>query len=97
MAETEMLLPGKLLLLLDRYQGESIQLPAHQGIDDTVYGSLVIYQQEVVEELNQWAENHSMNELNHFIQGSITDIDDTILKNQYTATWKEIKEKLSRM
>ncbi|KJK28335.1 alpha/beta hydrolase family protein [Paenibacillus polymyxa] len=97
LAETEMLLPGKLLLLLDRYQGESIQLPAHQGIDDTVYGSLVIYQQEVVEELNQWAENHSLDELNHFIKGSITNIDDTVLKNQYTATWKEIKEKLSRM
>lgn len=54
LAETEQLIPGKLLLLLERYQGNSIQLPAHKGIDDTVYGSLAIYQQEIIEELSLW-------------------------------------------
>jgi hypothetical protein len=97
LAETEMLMPRKLLLLLDRYQGRSVQLPAHEGMDDTVYGSLVIYQQEVVEELSQWAKNHSMDELNHFVQNSITNIEDEAAKNRYADAWRKIKVELSRM
>ncbi|MEK4436349.1 alpha/beta hydrolase family protein [Paenibacillus sp. FSL K6-2862] len=97
LAETEMLMPRKLLLLLDRYQGRSVQLPAHEGMDDTVYGSLVIYQQEVVEELSQWAKNHSMDELNHFVQNSITNIEDEAAKNRYADAWRKIKVELSQM
>ena len=63
LAETEQLMPGKLLLLLNRYAGNSVQLPPHEGVDDTVYGSLAIYRQEVIEELSQWAANHSFEEL----------------------------------
>jgi len=95
LAETEMLLPEKLLLLLERYQGKSIQLPAHEGIDDTVYGSLVIYQQEIVEELSQWTKNHSMDELNHSIKELIANMDDEVVQNRYTDTWEEIKVDLS--
>ncbi|MGX8682769.1 MAG: alpha/beta hydrolase [Bacteroidales bacterium] len=63
LAQTEILMPGKLRLLLERYQGNSIQLPAHEGIDDAIYGSLTIYQQEVVEELSRYVMNHSLKEL----------------------------------
>lgn len=58
------------------------------------YGSLVIYQEEVVEELSQWANNHSLNELNHFIQELIADMDDEVVQNRYIDTWEEIKVEL---
>ncbi len=63
LAETEKAVPEKLLLLLERYAGNGIQLPAHEGVDDTVYGSLATYRKEVVDELRQYAENHSVEEL----------------------------------
>lgn len=97
LAETQMLQPRKLVLLLDRYQGNSVQLPAHEGVDDTVYGSLVIYQEEVVEQLQQWATNHSLHELDRCIQESIAHISDHMLNKQYTDTWKEIQGKLAKM
>lgn len=47
LTETEQLTSEKLLLLLERYMGNSLALPAHEGVDDKVYGSLTVYQQEV--------------------------------------------------
>ena len=57
-AKTCILTPAMLRSLLQRYQGESIALPAHTGVDDAVYGSLAVYQKEVAEELSDWAKNH---------------------------------------
>lgn len=93
LAKTERLMPAKLLLLLQRYQGKSIQLPAHKGIDDTVYGSLAVYQQEVVEELSTYASNHSLSELEKGINAAIATLK---ANNQqaYAKTWAEIKGKL---
>lgn len=71
LAETEQLMPGKLLLLLERYRGSSVQLPAHEGVDDTAYGSLAIYQKEVIEELQQWADSHSLEELDSAMKKAI--------------------------
>jgi len=56
--KTNVLTPAKLLLLLERYQGKNVQLPVHEGIDDTVYGSLAVYRQEVCEELGEWIKNN---------------------------------------
>lgn len=56
--KTNVLTPEKLQLLLERYRGESVQLPAHEGIDDSVYGSPDIYRKEVCEELAEWKQNN---------------------------------------
>ena len=71
LAQTEKAAPEKLLLLLERYLGNSAQLPAHEGADDTVYGSLAIYRQEVAEELAQYLRNHSAEELDAAIAAAI--------------------------
>ncbi len=63
LAQTEFLTRGKLRLLLDRYNGKSVQLPAHEGVDDSVYGSLAVYQAEVAEGLARYAKNHGLEEL----------------------------------
>ncbi|MEF3084528.1 hypothetical protein [Bacillus altitudinis] len=88
---TEKLVPEKLLLLLERYAGNSKQLPAHKGIDDTVYGSLTIYQKEVADELDTWVENHSLEEMDSAMQEALSISTD---KEQYTKVWNEIKERI---
>jgi len=88
LAQTEMLRPGKLVLLLDRYAGNSVQLPAHEGIDDTAYGSLEIYRQEVVEELGRYASLHSLAELDAAVVAAIAD------RKDLKTVWKEIKKQL---
>ncbi|MBR5947825.1 MAG: prolyl oligopeptidase family serine peptidase [Clostridia bacterium] len=54
-AKTNFLTPEKLALLLDRYNGKSMQLPAHAGEG---YGSLSSLQDEVKEQLLRWADAH---------------------------------------
>lgn len=79
----------KLLLLLERYQGKSVQLPAHTDVDDSIYGSLATYQKEIVEEFSQWADNHSKEELNSSVETAISTLD----KNEqsvYTEAWSSI-------
>lgn len=91
LAQTELLMPGKLLLMLERYQGNSIQLPAHEGVDDTVYGSLAVYRQEVIEELGQWAENHSLAELDAAMREAIANMEES---GGYLGAWEEIRAAL---
>lgn len=67
--ETNILTPEKLRALLDRYAGKSVQLPAHEGVDDSVYGSLEVYRQEVREELNRWTADNGTAALNALVQG----------------------------
>ena len=57
-AKTNVLTPAMLRSLLLRYQGVSIALPAHRDVDDTVYGSLAVYQREIREELAYWTKHH---------------------------------------
>jgi hypothetical protein len=85
LASTEMLRPGKVKLLLERYAGMSVQLPAHEGIDDAVYGSLKVYQDEVMEELGRYAKNHSVKEIDEMVS-SINDSD-------LLAVWNEIRKR----
>lgn len=86
LASTELLRPGKVRLLLERYAGKSVQLPAHEGIDDSVYGSLKVYQDEVVDELGRYAKNHSVKDVDEMV----ATMNDVALSN----TWKEIKTRL---
>lgn len=89
LAGTEKPAPGKLVLLLERYLGNSTQLPAHEGVDDTVYGSLVVYRQEVVEELSQYAANHSLEELDTAVDDALESADN---RAELETAWVAIKE-----
>ena len=96
LAQNEVLTSGKLLLLMERYMGESAQLPAHEGVDDTVYGSLVVYRQEIVEELACWISNHSLKELDAAVMGTITGLDNEQKESKYMMAWEEIRNKTLR-
>ena len=91
LAETEKAVPKKLLLLLERYAGNSMQLPAHEGVDDTVYGSLAMYRKEVVEELRQYVKNHSMEELEAVV---LKPLEISENKDALLSAWTEIREAL---
>lgn len=94
--ETERLVPEKLILLLDRYQGNSKQLPAHKNIDDTIYGSLAVYQKEIIDELSTYINNHSLEELDKAINDAIDNLSkDASAKTSYTTTWNEIISKIN--
>ena len=92
LAGTERLVPEKLLLLLNRYLGTSVQLPAHEGVDDTIYGSLAMYRQEVVEELSQYARNHSLEELDAAVLAAIEGDEDA---DELATAWQEIKAQIA--
>lgn len=89
LAETEKLVPEKLLLLLERYMGNSVDLPAHEGIDDRIYGSLTVYKQEVIDELNVWMDNHSTEEMDIAVKKAIRTLEPS-KQSAYTAAWEEI-------
>lgn len=91
LAETEKATPEKLLLLLERYQGDSVQLPAHENIDDSLYGSLAVYQKEVIEEFQQYTDNHSLKELEEAVTTAINSADH---KEKMTVAWNEIKAQI---
>ena len=91
LTDTEKLSDWKTVLLLQRYLGESEQLPVHEGIDDSLYGSLEVYRREVVEEFRQYAENHSIEELDMRVIEVLSDIDDNAEMNN---AWKEVLEQL---
>ncbi len=90
--ETEKAVPEKLLLMIERYQGKSVQLPAHTGVDDTVYGSLAVYQSEVLDELAAYVENHSLEELDR-VAVEAADLSEE--PEEVSITWKEIRKQLS--
>lgn len=94
LAQNEILTGEKLLLLLERYMGESIQLPPHEGIDDNVYGSLAIYRKEIVEELSCWANKHSVEELNRIGLDAIAGIENKKKKIQYVKEWEQLQNSL---
>lgn len=91
LAQNEILTDGKLILLLERYMGESIQLPAHEGVDDSVYGSLAIYRQEIVEELACWAANNSIEELDVAVKSAVAEHD----SDKYLEVWDEIYDDIA--
>lgn len=91
---TEQPIPEKLLLLLERYQGNSKQLPPHSGVEDTTYGSLAVYRKEIIGQLSTYRDNHSLDELNKNIGTAISMCKDEITKMRLRETWKEIESKL---
>ena len=88
LSDTENLVPEKLALLLERYSGNSIQLPAHYGLDPNVYGSIETYRRQVVDELSLWASCNSLEELD-------SAMDEVIAGNsRLEASWKSIRKQL---
>lgn len=57
-AKTNILTPQKLLFMIQHYMGRAVQLPSYENLDDEAYGSLKIYQKEVVRELREWSKNN---------------------------------------
>ena len=86
LVQNEILTNGKLILLLERYMGESVQLPVDEGVDDSIDGSLAIYRQEIVEELACWAKNHSIDELDTAMKSAIAERDG----DKYIEVWDKI-------
>ncbi len=84
------LTPEKLRMLLERYQGKSVQLPAHVGIDDTVYGSLAVYRQEVCEELGEWINCNGKLELQKVLDEALALEPDTFLREKLQDTVEAI-------
>lgn len=70
---TCILTPAMLKSLLLRYQGKAVALPAHTGVDDAVYGSLAVYQEEVCDTLKWWMDRHTKNELDEIYQTVLLD------------------------
>ena len=68
LAGTELLTADKAVMLLHRYMGDSPQLPVHYGVDESIYGSLSVYRNEIAEGLLAYAKNHSYAELDYVIQ-----------------------------
>lgn len=62
-AKTNILTPEKILLFAERFSGKAFQLPAHEGVDDTVYGSLAVYRKEIIDELKKWTNDNGKSEL----------------------------------
>lgn len=93
LAQTEVLSPEKVLLLLERYAGKSLQLPAHRGVDDTVYGSLAVYRKEVVQHLKTWVKNHSYAELETLAAAAVK-TQDVGAQQVSQAAWTEIQKQL---
>ena len=73
-ANSGFLTKEKLALLLDRYNGKSVQLPAHEG---SVYGSASVYRAEVGEQLLRWASLHG--------KASLEELAETLTDEQKTA------------
>lgn len=84
------LTPEMLKSMLLRYLGESIALPAHVGVDDAVYGSLHVYQQEVYEELMDWKIKHGELALMSIMDQVLEKETDSEMKETLNSALKEI-------
>lgn len=89
---TEKAESAKLILMLERYAGESVQLPPHEDIDDTLYGSLAVYRKEVIEEFKSFVENNSFEVLDDQMEKAIINSKDPVKMSQI---WNEVKAELN--
>ncbi|MDO5628066.1 MAG: hypothetical protein Q4G43_07075 [Mobilicoccus sp.] len=83
----------KLTLLIERYAGHSVQLPAHEDIDDTVYGSVAIYREEIIESLRDWARHHDAADLDALADEAITTMAPDE-RDEAAHTWAHMKERV---
>ena len=89
-ADTEQLIPEKLAILLERYKGCSVQLPAHEGFDPAIYGSIEMYRKQIVDELSGWVSYNSFEELEVAMKSVVASDRD------YKFVWKDIRKRISQ-
>lgn len=95
LGQNETLTGGKLRLLFERYNGESVQLPDHEGVKDAVYGSLAVYRREIVEGLAVWAADHSAEALEAAVMEAAGTMEDERSRDQFLETWESIRRELN--
>lgn len=89
-AKTNILTTAMLKYLLDLYLGESVGIPAHEGVDDTVYGSLAIYREKVCRELAGWMEDNGEEKLRQVFDLALQEEADGEQVEKYKAAMGEI-------
>lgn len=93
-AETNLLTPAMLKSFLLRYQGKSIALPAHTDVDDSVYGSLNIYREEICEELADWKANNGETALYDIFDQVLCEEKDIEHRQMMKMTFEEIRRNI---
>lgn len=82
----------KAFLLMKKYLGECEQLKAHTKIDDSIYGSLAIYQKEMIEELQIYIDQNSFDELDSIMEDAIHTYCNGANLEKYLNTWDVISK-----
>lgn len=77
----------KAFLLMKKYNGDCEQLIAHKNVDDNVYGSLAIYQKEVIDELQIYVDDNSFDKLDNIMKESIKTYATGDKIDAYLETW----------
>ncbi len=70
----------------------SVQLPAHLGIDDSIYGSLEIYRKEVCEELAKWKNDNGENTLEQLFAKLLATENEVARRNDLQNTIEIVKK-----
>jgi len=87
--ETSVLTVEKLIMLAERYEGKSVQLPAHVNADENTYGSLAMYQKTVLEELQNYIADCGKSMLCNAIESVVKE------KPELAGTLEAIERRLS--
>lgn len=93
-AKSCMLTAGMLRSMLERYQGKSIALPAHRGVNDRIYGSLAMYQEEICEELIDWTNIHGQQMLMTIYEQVLECETDTVKRENLKSVMKQIEQRI---
>ena len=78
---------------MKKYNGDCEQLIAHINIDDTIYGSLAVYQKEVIDELQIYIDDNSFDKLDGIMRNAIK----TYAVGDNIDTYLEIWDVLSKV
>lgn len=82
----------KAFLLIKKYIGDCEQIKAHTGIDDSIYGSLAIYQNEVVDELQIYIDDNSFDRLDNIMRKAIKTYATVDKIDTYLSTWDVVSK-----
>jgi hypothetical protein len=93
-AKTNILTTDMLKYLLDLYLGESVGIPAYEGVDDAVYGSLAIYREKVCFELAGWMEDCGEEKLRQVFDVALLEEADGARAETYKAAMEEILRRI---
>ena len=72
---------------MKKYNGDCEQIIAHKDIDDTIYGSLALYQKEVIDELQIFVDDNSFDKLDNIMRNAIKTYATGDKIDTYLETW----------